>query len=162
MKIAGCCEGTEIDHWLTDIKNWYCNQNINEMEKLAELAVNIPERIFSPHICQAKSESLGYWLDACIRTNHHLNALGKTDEAYSYIQFAYGKMQAMASDTEHEIEVRKWCLQRMDHLVVVLLEFCQSQTEAVWKQESTTLIEAHVSFMTAQNHMNLNHGAATA
>ncbi|MFD2177512.1 hypothetical protein [Veronia pacifica] len=162
MKTAGCCEGTEIDYWLTDIKNWYCNQNINEMGRLLELVVEVPERIFTPHICQAKSESLGYWLDACIRTNHHLASMGKTDEAYSYIQFAYGKMQAMASNTEHEIDVRRWCMQRMDKLMIVLVEFCQHQQQPVWRQESSTLIDAHVTFMTAQNHMNMSGSQVTA
>lgn len=123
---------------------------------MAHLVAEVPTSLFQPPVDETKSEALSYFLDACVRIRHHYHAQNEIDRAYSYIQFAYGKMQDMASQLGHDLEVRHWCLQRMDHLVVALMEFCNSQPQECWQAESKSLVEAHVSFMSAQHHLNLS------
>ncbi|MBE1273986.1 hypothetical protein [Enterovibrio baiacu] len=151
-----------VNEWLSLAQQWYCNQNINEMCCLEELVKHVPAALFDPHIDEAKSLAIGYWMDACMRIHHHEASLCEVEAAYGYLQFSYGKMQEMASDIRHELAVKKWCLQRMDTLIVVLLEFCQSQCEEYWQKEANSLIEAHVVFMTAQNHLNLSQEMISA
>ncbi|MGF1866424.1 hypothetical protein L4D15_14355 [Enterovibrio norvegicus] len=151
-----------VNEWLSLAQQWYCNQNINEICCLEELVKHVPAALYDPHIDEAKSLAIGYWMDACMRIHHHSASLGEVDTAYGFLQFSYSKMQEMASDIRHELEVKKWCLQRMDTLIVVLLEFCQSQCAEYWQKEANTLIEAHVSFMTAQHHLNLSQEVISA
>ncbi|KXF81106.1 hypothetical protein [Enterovibrio coralii] len=150
----------EIPEWLGCMQAWYCNQNINEMRGLESLVIEAPANLFAPCIDEDKSLGIGYWLDACVRLHHHLNSVDDRDGAYAFLQFAYSKMQEMGSNISHDIEVKKWCLKRMDALIVTLLEFCQRQQSSYWERESTSLIEAHVSYMTAQNHLNLSQELA--
>ncbi|WP_039850483.1 MULTISPECIES: hypothetical protein [Grimontia] len=149
-----------VDVWLGEVQNWYCNQNINEICCLEEMVKQAPPSLFLPYIDESKSQAIGYWLDACMRIHHHLNAQDSFEGAYAFLQFAYSKMQEMGSNIGHDLKVKKWCLQRMDALVVVLLEYCQCQDGEYWQSEAKTLIEAHVSFMTAQNHLNLSQEVA--
>ncbi|MFA0196199.1 transcriptional regulator, partial [Vibrio artabrorum] len=78
------------------------------------------------------------------------------EKAYQYLMFAYGKLQAVTCNPKAEPALQEWCIQRIQHLCVLALEFANQQPEPRWQEESKQLIESHVRFM-ANQHQSDDH-----
>ncbi|WP_087019002.1 hypothetical protein [Thaumasiovibrio subtropicus] len=107
-----------------------------------------PKAIFDAPLTPLKQQAIGQWYMACM-TCYRSNK-SEPKQAASWIQLAYSYLQVMASDQSHTHEVRLWCLQRLDHLIVALLECAQHSGE-----NTEEAISAHIAFMSSQQHRNL-------
>ncbi|MBV7296886.1 hypothetical protein [Enterovibrio paralichthyis] len=144
-----------IEKWLQDIQQWYENPQHRDIGQLSAVIEQAPASLFEPPIDHTSSDAIAYFVDGCIRLQRHYEFEGKSTDAYSYLQFCYAKLQALASRTDIETEVRRWSLKKLDQLIVSMMEFCQHQNDAGWLSESKQLIELHVAFMVGQNNLNL-------
>lgn len=140
---------TPLDNWLKQIGIWYQQRKHDQGSKLQSLILSPPEQIWGPHISAQQSKAIACWLDGCIRI-FTLERERSPDKAFQYLQFAYSKLQQVVATAESDLELKDWCMKRMQHLTVLSLEFCNQQSNPSWQTVSHQLIEAHVQFMTAQ------------
>lgn len=145
----------EIQSWLTSIKSWYQPQLHPDYDILISGVNQAPRAIFESIDTELHSEALAYWIDACRRLSFYYLDNGDLDKSYSYLQFSYARLQEMACKPTLSSEMKRWCLKRLDRMVLTMMEFCQRQPGKQWQQETTRLIELHVCFMEGQNNLNL-------
>ncbi len=132
---------------MTIIEEWL-EAKSNQPSTLESWLITTPRTIFNPPLTPLKQQAIGEWYQACLtcyRTNK-INA----ECGSEWLQLAYSYLQVMASDQRHSSEVRLWCLHRLDHLIVALLESPHQDSTAA---EET--ISAHIAFMAGQQHQNL-------
>ena len=140
---------TELDTWVSQIQAWYKTRKHDQGELLESLILNPPRSIWGPEITELQSKAIACWLDGCLRIYHHCRQ-DNPDKAYQYLQFAYSQLQQVVSTPESQLELKDWCMKRMQHLTVLTLEFCNQQSSEQWQLESNGIIDNHVSFMAAQ------------
>ncbi|GHA35193.1 hypothetical protein ACFFLZ_07065 [Photobacterium aphoticum] len=158
---------TDIVCWLEQLKadlrllhtpSQRANQADNQAKGQSRLVYAVshtPAAIFGPIHTEQHSEALAYWFEACQQLHRLYHLQGDSDMAYSYQQFAYSKLQALASDPEQDTAMKRWCLKKLDRMVVSMMEFCQQQSSPQWEQEGAALVELHVLYMQGQQHMNM-------
>lgn len=144
-----------IDSWMEKIQQWYSDTAHRSIDSLAAIVSQTPAMIFDPPIDLKRSDAIAYFVDGCCKLQRHYQSQGNTEEAFSYLQFCYAKLQALACRPEIEPDIRRWALKKLDILIVAMMEFCQQQNDVVWQRESEQLVELHVSFMQGQSDLNL-------
>ncbi|SMY33764.1 hypothetical protein PMAL9190_01223 [Photobacterium malacitanum] len=150
-----------IQVWLTTIKAWYSEDNPNNIPPLIAIITTTPAALFTTPEHNnigdhQQEEALAYWLDGCQKIcqfYHHQ----QPQLAFTYIQLPYAKLQALVCDPQQSATTKRWGLKKLDTVIVTLLEFCQSQPQPQWQQQSQDLIDLHVTFMAAQQHLNLRY-----
>ncbi len=145
-----------LDMWFESIQQWYENKETRQFDSLANLLSATPTTLFSSPITQEKSDAIAYFVDACNLLQRHYQHTDRDDDAYSYMQFCYAKLQALASDPQAESDVKRWSLKKLDQCIVTMMEFCQHQGNDSWLLESEQLVELHIAFMLGQNERNLH------
>ncbi|KXF80647.1 hypothetical protein [Enterovibrio coralii] len=145
----------QVSDWLNNINAWYGDKH-REYATLASLINKPPADLFSPPYSQDKSDALAYFFDGCSMLHRHEKALIHTDSAYSYLHYGYAKLQHLATQTDSDLDVRRWSIKRLERAIVTMMEFCQEQKSDEWLRESETLVELHISFMLAQSDVNMN------
>ncbi|OAN11415.1 hypothetical protein A3K86_20950 [Photobacterium jeanii] len=151
---------TELHLWLDNIKTWYqkpVSPQQRDIQTLIDALNHAPDIIFSDVSCEAHNEALAYWLDACQRLSFYYQDLPDSEKAFNYMQFGYAKLQSMVCDQQIAPDLKRWCLKKLDRMIVAMMEFCQQQPDSKWQQESTQLIDLHVAFMESQNNLNLSY-----
>ncbi|MBA5761211.1 transcriptional regulator [Vibrio sp. 404] len=139
----------QLESWVEQISHWYETRKHDQDESLQSLILSAPDSIWGPTITELQSKAIACWLDGCLRIFHSLR-YREPSVAYQYLQLASSKLQACASHTQADIELKDWSMKRLQHLTVLALEFCNQQHQNDWQRESHQLIEAHVLFMAAQ------------
>ncbi|KKD58214.1 hypothetical protein RN22_22335 [Grimontia sp. AD028] len=145
-----------VDAWMKKIQNWYEDAEHRNVDTLAAVVSQTPAMIFDPPIDLTRSDAIAYFVDGCTKLQRHHQFEGKAEEAFSYLQFCYAKLQALASRSDIEPDIKRWSLKKLDILIVAMMEFCQQQNDAAWQRESEQLVELHVTFMMGQNDLNLH------
>lgn len=140
---------TPLDNWLKQIEYWYQNRKHDQGNQLESLILSPPDQIWGPFISVQQSKAIACWLDGCLRLFQQERERSP-DKAYQYLQFAYSKFQQVVVHYQSELELKDWCMKRMQNLVVLSLEFCTQQLSPSWQIESHQLIENHVRFMAQQ------------
>lgn len=151
---------TELHTWLDNIKVWYQTPSPpqqRDIQTLIDALNHAPDIIFTDVSCELHNEALAYWLDACQRLSFYYQDLPNIEKAFSYMQFGYAKLQCMICDQALEPDLKRWCLKKLDRMIVAMMEFCQQQNSQQWLDESTQLINLHVTFMEGQNNLNLSY-----
>ncbi|MGC9401955.1 hypothetical protein [Vibrio genomosp. F10] len=144
----------KLDSWITQIESWYQLRKHDQVALLEPLILKTPDQLWGPTITNAQSKAIACWLDACLRVFEH-NRYTASEKAFQYLQLAYSKLQQVACDPLSDRDLKDWSMKRVQHLVVLLLEFCNQQTQENWRHQSYQLIEAHVHFMAANDHENI-------
>ncbi|KLN63930.1 hypothetical protein [Vibrio sp. VPAP30] len=137
-----------LDTWVEQIGIWYQHRKHDQGNNLESLILSPPEQIWGPLISDQQSKAIACWLDGCLRIFNHAR-YDAPDKAYQFLQLAYSKLQNVVSNPASELELKDWCMKRMQHLTVLSLEFCNQQSHCSWQEESHQLIDAHVQFMAA-------------
>lgn len=140
----------KLDTWVDQMGEWYKTRKHDQEEKLESLILSVPQAVWGPMITEQQSKAIACWLDGCLRIYQHSQYV-KPDKAYQYLQLAYSKLQQVVSNPASELELKDWCMKRLQHLAVLTLEFCNQQEHSSWQSESHQLIESHISFMAAQS-----------
>ncbi|WP_295899112.1 transcriptional regulator [uncultured Vibrio sp.] len=146
-----------LDSWVKDMEFWYQSRKHDQVELLEPLILNTPKQVWGPTINTVQSKAIACWLDACLRVFER-NRYSACDKAFQYLQLAYSKLQQVASNPLSETELKDWALKRIQHLIVLTLEFCNQQSSGEWQRQSNQLIEAHIHFMAANDH-EMNQGS---
>lgn len=144
-----------IDSWMEKIQQWYADTAHRSIDSLAMVVSQTPAMIFYPPIDLMRSDAIAYFVDGCFKLQRHYQFEGKTEDAFSYLQFCYAKLQALASRPDIEPDIRCWSLKKLDGLIVAMMEFCQQQNDVIWQRESEQLVELHIAFMQGQSDLNL-------
>lgn len=144
-----------LSDWLSEISDWYQNTDMSDMNTLSPLIHSPPEAIWGPELCDEQSKAIACWLDGCLRLYKHYQQHIQADKAYGYLQLAYSKLQFVATQPHVDSNIKQWAIKRLDHLIVVLLEFCNQQDTNNWQEESKQQIELHVTFMNSLQNINL-------
>lgn len=139
----------QLDTWVNQISQWYHTRKHDQGEQLESLILSAPEDVWGPMITETQSKAIACWLDGCLRIFQHCR-YQQPQKAYQYIQLAYSKLQWVVTRPTSELDLKDWCMKRMQHLTVLSLEFCNQQPDDVWQSESNQLIENHVQFMASQ------------
>lgn len=139
-----------LDAWVEQMGVWYQTRKHDQEQTLESLIQSVPDTVWGPRITDLQSKAIACWLDGCLRVYQH-NHYEKPDKAYQYLQLAYSRLQNVASNPLSELELKDWCMKRLQHLAVLTLEFCNQQEQTYWQAESDQLIESHVHFMAAQS-----------
>lgn len=137
----------ELDVWLEKISAWYQARKHDQVETLRLLILSPPNSVWGPKINDQQSKAIACWLDGCLRIyQFHLHRQ-EPEQAYKYLMFAYGKLQAISCESQSQPELVDWSLKRIQHLCVLALEFSNQQEHSHWQAQAQELIEAHVHFM---------------
>ncbi|CEO40911.1 hypothetical protein C0Z01_16225 [Photobacterium kishitanii] len=158
----------ELQLWLASIKAWYLEDNPNNIAPLITIITATPTDLFTtsdPNKVVSNNnlrndhqheEALAYWLDGCQKICQY-HRQQQPQLAFTYIQLPYAKLQALVCDPQQSAAIKRWGLKKLDSIIVTLLEFCQGQQQQHWQQQSNDLIDLHVIFMAAQQHLNLKY-----
>ncbi|MGF1722083.1 transcriptional regulator [Vibrio kyushuensis] len=147
----------ELDSWVKQMESWYGLRKHDQVELLEPLVIAAPTQVWGPTITTLQSKAIACWLDACLRVFEN-NRYEASEKAFQYLQLAYSKLQQVVCNPTAEYELKDWSMKRIQHLVVLLLEFCNQQSLTSkqelsdWKLQSHQIIEAHVHFMAANDH----------
>lgn len=139
----------QLESWIEQIEMWYRHRKHDQGSDLERLLQQAPQEIWGPTISDRQSKAMACWLDGCLRVFQHERYQAPT-KAYQYLQFASSKLEQVAANPVSELKLRDWCIKRLQHLMVLSVEFCNQQPQARWQTESYQLIEAHIHFMAAQ------------
>ncbi|MGL4828322.1 MAG: transcriptional regulator [Vibrio sp.] len=134
----------QLHHWLNDVHQWYQNQNSEHVAMLQPLIFRVPEQIWNPKLSEKQSQAIACWLDACLRQFIYYRE-NDAEKGLQYLNLAYGRLQHCAAQPQCDIELKSWCMLRMQQLMVLSLECLNQQPDG--QQQSASLIEAHVQFM---------------
>lgn len=138
-----------LNNWVEKISVWYQSGKHDQVRELISLIIDPPNAIWGPQINTLQSKAIACWLDGNLRLFNHYQSQGEADIAYQYLSFAYAKLQAVICNPLTDIELKRWSVQRIQQLTVVMLEFCNQQSEQRWNEESMVQVDNHVSFMLA-------------
>lgn len=137
----------KLDAWLTKMSDWYSKKQYHDIETLSALIFSTPDTVWGPELTDTQSKAIACWLDGCLRifekTKHK-----DTAKAYQLLQYTSAKLEMAAFDSATDIDIKDWCLKRLQHITVLTLEFCnQQQDQSTWQQEASSTIELHVKLM---------------
>lgn len=137
----------KLDAWLTKMSDWYGKKQYHDIEPLSALIFSTPDTVWGPELTDTQSKAIACWLDGCLRifekTKHK-----DTAKAYQLLQYTSAKLEMAAFDSATDIDIKDWCLKRLQHITVLTLEFCnQQQDQSTWQQEASSTIELHVKLM---------------
>lgn len=147
-----------LQTWQSHVSQWYESGQLHKIDNLIPLVHSPPEEIWGPSITDAQSKAIACWLDGCLRINRHYVHADEAKKAYSYLNFAYAKLQSVSCHPLSEIDLKSWALKRLEHLIVLILEQCSQQG---WQQELHQQIESHVQFMAKHNELTVEHEMQT-
>lgn len=140
---------SQLETWLSEIELWYKHRKHDQGSTLESLILSPPDQIWGPQITDRQSKAIASWLDGCLRLFQH-SRYDSPNKAYQFLQLAYSKLQHVVVKPASELELKDWCMKRMQHLTVLSLEFCNQQSHRAWLEESHQLIDTHVQFMAGQ------------
>ncbi len=136
-----------LDTWLISISNWYEAKQYDQIEMLETLLYSAPNSVWGPTLTDDQSKAIACWLDSCLRVFEHTK-YHNTNKAYQTLQYASAKLEVAAFNPATDIDIKDWCLKRLQHLTVLSLEFCnQQQDQSTWHEKAHSLIEIHVKLM---------------
>ncbi|QXC55346.1 transcriptional regulator [Vibrio mimicus] len=135
---------SELHLWLSDVHQWYQSKNREHVAMLQPLIFNVPAQIWNPKLSETQGKAIACWLDACLRQFTYYRE-SDAEKALQFLNLAYGRLQLCAAQPLCDIELKSWCMLRMQQLMVLSLEYLNQQPDG--QQQSVSLIEAHVQFM---------------
>ncbi|AEH34893.1 transcriptional regulator [Vibrio anguillarum] len=134
----------KLHDWLTEIHQWHLNKRYDQVAQLQPLILNAPQEIWGPDLSDDQSKAIACWLDACLRQYEYYKLIDG-ELAFQYLQLAYARFQRCVSEPSSELELKSWCIKRMQQLMVLSLEHLNQQH--VDEALSRSLIDAHVRFL---------------
>jgi len=141
-----------LNEWQSQISNWYQLGKHDQVDTLIPLIMHPPKEIWGPSVSLEQGKALACWLDGCLRIYQYQLDQNNKQGAYEYLNFAYAKLQAVACEPETDRELKIWALERLDQLIVALLEHC---SRCHWTKECESQVESYIHFMAAQQHIRL-------
>ncbi|USD67493.1 transcriptional regulator [Vibrio sp. SCSIO 43136] len=160
--ITQACDMDALARWQQQISQWYDTQSQSadhpdsrmhdQVEALIPLIMHPPESLWGPDATPEQGRALACWLDGCLRIYQSYLDEGRDMSAYQYLNFGYAKMQAIASDAMTDRVIKLWAIERLDHLIVLVLELC---SRCHWLSECETQVEGHIHFMAALHSVEL-------
>ncbi|MBC7001541.1 hypothetical protein BIZ37_03135 [Photobacterium sp. BZF1] len=147
-----------VDCWLKSVSKLDLKLK-SDINPAIQLLNGAPPVIFGPVITETQNEAIAYWLELCQQLVNFYQNNGDYELAFRYKQFCYSKLQALAIAPQQDAAIKRWCIKKLEIMVINMLEFCQQQSTVVWQNESQQLIDAHVHFMQSMNHQNLSLGS---
>ncbi|AEX23577.1 hypothetical protein VEJY3_15781 [Vibrio sp. EJY3] len=141
----------ELSTWQDQISMWYEHRKHDQVGKLETILYQAPDEVFGPKLCERQSKAIACWLDGCLRVFQHAR-YHDHQKAYQTLLYASAKLEQAACQVSTDIEIKDWCLKRLQHLTVLALEFCNQQCDqSEWQQQAHSLIESHVALMRSLN-----------
>lgn len=141
----------ELGTWQDQISIWYEHRKHDQVGKLETILYQAPDEVFGPKLCERQSKAIACWLDGCLRVFQHAR-YHDHQKAYQTLLYASAKLEQAACQVSTDIEIKDWCLKRLQHLTVLALEFCNQQCDqSEWQQQAHSLIESHVALMRSLN-----------
>jgi hypothetical protein len=141
----------ELSTWQDQISMWYEHRKHDQVGKLETILYQAPDEVFGPKLCERQSKAIACWLDGCLRVFQHAR-YHDHQKAYQTLLYASAKLEQAACQASTDIEIKDWCLKRLQHLTVLALEFCNQQCDqSEWQQQAHSLIESHVALMRSLN-----------
>ena len=147
-----------IDMWLKRVSKLNLDLH-GDINPVIQLLNDAPQVMFGPIISESQNEAVAYWLELCRRLEYFYQQVGDTVLAFRYKQFCYYKMQALAVAPEQDEAVKRWCIKKLELMIINMLELCHQQAQTSWQEESQRLVNDHVNFMQSINHQNLSLGS---
>lgn len=138
-----------LTFWLTSISDWYQQRKDDQGRELETLLFSAPDAVFGPDLTADQSKAIACWLDGCLRLFQHYR-YQNPPRAFEYLMYAASKFELVGCDYHTDIEIRDWCLKRLQHITVLSLEFCAEQSDqTAWLAKANRVIEGHVKLMEA-------------
>lgn len=116
----------ELTLWLADISHWYQQRKDDQGRELETILFSAPDAVFGPDLTADQSKAIACWLDGCLRL-FQASRSTHPERALGYLLYISSKLEQVASDINTDIEIRDWCVKRLQHLTVLSLEFCNQQ-----------------------------------
>lgn len=137
-----------LNTWLTLVSDWYQTRQTEPLRVLEQLLYSAPNSVWGPNLTESQSKAIACWLDGCLRMFEHTK-YHDTNKAYQVLQYTAAKLEMAAFNPTTVLEIKDWCLKRLQHITVLRLEFCnQQQDQSIWDKEAHSLIDIHVKLMT--------------
>ncbi|PSW16038.1 hypothetical protein C9J01_03250 [Photobacterium rosenbergii] len=147
-----------VDCWLKSVSKLDLKLK-SDINPAIQLLNGAPQVIFGPVITESQNEDIAYWLELCQQLVNFYQNNGDYELAFRYKQFCYSKLQALAIAPQQDEAIKRWCIKKLEIMIINMLEYCQQQPTVVWQNESQQLIDAHVHYMQSMNHQNLSLGS---
>ncbi|MBE3665730.1 transcriptional regulator [Vibrio navarrensis] len=139
----------ELTLWLADISYWYQSHKHDQGDALRSVLFSAPPAVFGPHLSDEQSKAIACWLDGCLRLFQHYR-YNNPSRAFEYLMYTASKLEQVGCNSSTDIEIRDWCLKRLQHITVLSLEFCAEQSDqTAWLAKANRVIEGHVKLMEA-------------
>lgn len=136
-----------LNSWLASISDWYQAKHDKSLDSLEQLVYSAPTSIWGPELTDNQSKAIACWLDGCLRVFGHAK-YHNIAKAFQTLQYISSKLEMAAFNSAADIEIKDWCIKRLQHITVLSLEFCNQQhDQPTWNNEANTLIENHVKLM---------------
>ncbi|MCF7480573.1 transcriptional regulator [Vibrio sp. J1-1] len=141
----------ELSTWQDQISMWYENRKHDQVDALESILYQVPTDVFGPELSEPQSKAIACWLDGCLRVFQHAR-YHDHQKAYQTLLYTSAKLEQAACQLATDIQIKDWCLKRLQHLTVLALEFCNQQCDqSEWQQQANNLIESHVALMRSLN-----------
>ncbi|MBY5948327.1 hypothetical protein [Photobacterium rosenbergii] len=147
-----------FDCWLNSVSKLDLKLN-SDIHPAIQLLNDAPQVMFGPVITESQNEAIAYWLELCQQLVNFYQNNGDYELAFRYKQFCYSKLQALAIAPQQDEAIKRWCIKKLEIMVINMLEYCQQRSTLDWQNESQQLINDHVHFMQSMNHQNLSLGS---
>lgn len=139
----------DLSIWLASFSNWYKHRKHDQGRELEALIFSAPDSVFGPDLTDDQSKAVACWLDGCLRLFQHYRYQNPS-RAFDYLMYTASKLEQVGCDYSTDIEIRDWCIKRLQHMAVLSLEFCAEQSDQmIWLPKANSIIEGHVKLMDA-------------
>ncbi len=136
-----------LTFWLTSISDWYQQRKYDQRRELETILFSAPDAVFGPDLTDDQSKAIACWLDGCLRLFQHYR-YQNPPHAFEFLLYAAGKFELVGCDCHTDVEIRAWCLKRLQHITVLSLEFCAEQNDqTAWLVKANSIIDGHVKLM---------------
>lgn len=137
----------DLSIWLASFSDWYQQRKRDHVNDLESMLFSAPEAVFGPELNEDQSKAIACWLDGCLRLFHYYR-YHDVSRAFGYLMYTVSKLEQVGCDCRADIEIRDWCLKRLQHMTVLSLEFCSEQNDQnAWLPKANGIIESHVKLM---------------
>ncbi len=142
-----------LDAWLDSFSQWYQARKHDQVQELQLIIQSAPAAVWGPELTDEQSKAIACWLDGCLRLFEHAKHQDP-DTAYQWLQTISAKLEQCATNSVTDIDIKDWCLKRLQHITVLALEFCnQQQDQSIWKGKAVEIVDYHIRLM---DHLSWN------
>ncbi|CAM2915775.1 hypothetical protein [Vibrio rarus] len=135
-----------LDQWQQQISNWYKQRKHDQVEVLSKLINDPPLELWGTELSSQQTLALEYWLDGCVHLYQYHLQLAQFNASYAYLCLAQAKLEHLISRAEVDQNIRLYCSEKLQHIILLIMDFCKNQQDEAWQCELRRQLNGHNRF----------------